>query len=77
MAEAYAHYRKSTLGVTLVDSLDEVVKNGQVSPDLAKKVLYQFDKSITDALAKTKVKYTVKARNLLLLLLLLRFHSRH
>jgi transcription initiation factor TFIIA small subunit len=37
-------YRKSTMGVTLTDALDELVQNGSIPPPLAMKVLYQFDK---------------------------------
>lgn len=41
---AYELYRKSSIGSSLVDALDELVTNGTISPLLAVKVLMQFDK---------------------------------
>ncbi|XP_002137443.2 transcription initiation factor IIA subunit 2-like [Drosophila pseudoobscura] len=46
---AYQLYRSSTVGITLQDTLDELVKNGQMSPFLAGKVLQQYDVSINEA----------------------------
>jgi len=40
----YELYRRSTLGMTLTDALDEMVTNGELTPSLAMKVLAQFDK---------------------------------
>jgi len=40
----YELYRRSTLGMTLTDSLDEMVTNGKLTPTIAMKVLAQFDK---------------------------------
>jgi len=51
----YEIYRKSTLGVCLTESLDELVTNSSISPELAIRVLKQFDASINEAL-HTKVK---------------------
>eukprot|EP00124_Ichthyophonus_hoferi_P005265 Ihof_evm2s719 gene=Ihof_evmTU2s719 len=51
----YALYRKTTLGQSLSDSLDELIQNQQINPQLAMKVLLQFDKSINTLLA-SKVK---------------------
>ena len=43
-------YRKSTMGVTLTEALDELVQNGSIPPALALKVLQQFDKVlVTDS----------------------------
>ncbi|RUP44019.1 transcription initiation factor IIA, gamma subunit, helical domain-containing protein, partial [Jimgerdemannia flammicorona] len=47
----YELYRRSSLGMALTDSLDELIQTGHMNPQLAMKVLTQFDKSITEALA--------------------------
>lgn len=41
---SYELYRKSSIGTSLTDALDELVTNGTISPLLAVKVLMQFDK---------------------------------
>eukprot|EP00126_Sphaerothecum_destruens_P013680 Sdes_comp23408_c0_seq1m21660 len=46
----YELYRRSTLGVSLNDSLDEL--SHIISPQLASKVLNEFDKSINENLSK-------------------------
>ncbi|PWZ10906.1 Transcription initiation factor IIA subunit 2 [Zea mays] len=54
-------YRRSTIGMCLTETLDEMVSNGTLSPELAIQVLVQFDKSMTDALEnQVKSKVTVK-----------------
>ncbi|KAG6702238.1 hypothetical protein I3842_07G023100 [Carya illinoinensis] len=40
-------YRRSTI---LIETLDEMVQNSTLSPELAIQVLVQFDKSMTEAL---------------------------
>ncbi|CAD5328921.1 unnamed protein product [Arabidopsis thaliana] len=50
-------YRRSTIGMCLTETLDEMVQSGTLSPELAIQVLVQFDKSMTEALesqVKTK-----------------------
>lgn len=37
-------YRRSTIGMCLTETLDEMVQSGTLSPDLAIQVLTQFDK---------------------------------
>ncbi|XP_022773021.1 transcription initiation factor IIA subunit 2-like isoform X2 [Durio zibethinus] len=37
-------YRRSTIGMCLTETLDEMVSNGTLSPELAIEVLVQFDK---------------------------------
>lgn len=37
-------YRRSTIGMCLTETLDEMVSNGTLSPELAIQVLVQFDK---------------------------------
>ncbi|XP_048750141.1 transcription initiation factor IIA subunit 2-like isoform X2 [Ostrea edulis] len=48
---SYQLYRNTTLGHTLQESLDELIQCGQITPQLALKVLLQFDKAINTALA--------------------------
>ncbi len=52
---SYQLYRNTTLGHTLQESLDELIQCSQITPQLALKVLLQFDKAINNALA-TRVK---------------------
>eukprot|EP00697_Spironema_sp_BW2_P006848 gnl/Spiro4/21015_TR10245_c0_g1_i1.p2 gnl/Spiro4/21015_TR10245_c0_g1~~gnl/Spiro4/21015_TR10245_c0_g1_i1.p2 ORF type:complete len:129 (+),score=32.72 gnl/Spiro4/21015_TR10245_c0_g1_i1:201-587(+) len=57
----YELYRRSTLGTTLGDTLDELILNQQITPGLAHKVLKQFDKSINEILAaRTSVRCQFK-----------------
>lgn len=56
----YELYRRSTLGMTLTDSLDEMVTNGKLTPTVAMKVLAQFDKCMNEALKNVKTKTTFK-----------------
>ncbi|XP_059461656.1 transcription initiation factor IIA subunit 2 [Corylus avellana] len=54
-------YRRSTIGMCLTDTLDEMVQNGTLRPELAFQVLVQFDKSMTEALEnQVKSKVTIK-----------------
>uniref|UniRef100_A0A452XLJ9 Transcription initiation factor IIA gamma subunit N-terminal domain-containing protein n=1 Tax=Aegilops tauschii subsp. strangulata TaxID=200361 RepID=A0A452XLJ9_AEGTS len=58
-------YRRSTIGMCLTETLDEMVSSGTLSPELAIQVLVQFDKSMTEALEnQVKSKVTVKVRAL-------------
>ncbi|CAO1425616.1 unnamed protein product [Diamesa serratosioi] len=62
---SYQLYRNTTLGNTLQESLDELISYGQITPQLALKVLLQFDKSINQALSnKVKSRITFKASKL-------------
>mmetsp|Transcript_48396 Transcript_48396/g.90106 ORF Transcript_48396/g.90106 Transcript_48396/m.90106 type:complete len:115 (+) Transcript_48396:53-397(+) len=57
----YQLYRKSTIGTSLTDALDEMVTSGKLSPMLAMTVLSQFDKSVNEALTKkVKSKFNFK-----------------
>ncbi|XP_011879266.1 PREDICTED: transcription initiation factor IIA subunit 2 [Vollenhovia emeryi] len=61
----YQLYRNTTLGNTLQESLDELMQYGQITPQLALKVLLQFDKAINQALAtRVKSRLTFKAGKL-------------
>lgn len=47
--------------MALTDSLDELITSGAITPQLAMKVLQQFDKSLADTMAKqVKTKTTLK-----------------
>lgn len=62
---SYQLYRNTTLGQTLQDSLDELVSAGQISSQLALRVLLQFDKSINNALAtRVRSRLSFKAGHL-------------
>ncbi|KAK4788729.1 hypothetical protein SAY86_020048 [Trapa natans] len=62
-------YRRSTIGMCLTETLDEMVQSGTLSPELAIQVLVQFDKmvmffrgqSMTEAL-ETQVKSKVSIK---------------
>ncbi|GMP80576.1 hypothetical protein CsSME_00035616 [Camellia sinensis var. sinensis] len=56
-------YRRSTIGMCLTETLDEMVSGGILSPELAIQVLVQFDKSMTDALeSQVKSKVSIKVK---------------
>jgi transcription initiation factor TFIIA small subunit len=58
---SYQLYRNTTLGHTLQESLDEFLQCGQISPQIALKVLLQFDKCINVGLAnRVKTRLTFK-----------------
>ncbi|CAG2102717.1 unnamed protein product [Medioppia subpectinata] len=62
---SYQLYRNTTLGHTLQETLDEFIQSGQISPQLAVKVLIQFDKSINQSLAtRVKTRLSFKAGHL-------------
>jgi len=49
--------------MALTDSLDELITSGSITPQLAMKVLQQFDKSLADVMVKqVKTKTTLKVR---------------
>ncbi|KAG5439277.1 hypothetical protein PCANB_001576 [Pneumocystis canis] len=51
----YELYRRSSIGISLTDALDDLIREEQIPPQLAMKILLNFDKSITDNLTE-KVK---------------------
>ncbi|KAJ7579036.1 transcription initiation factor IIA, gamma subunit, helical domain-containing protein [Mycena floridula] len=60
-AAYYEFYRGSSIGMALTDSLDELITSGAITPQLAMKVLQQFDKSLADIMVKqVKTKTTLK-----------------
>ena len=51
----------SSIGLTLVDTLDEMVQEGRIEPQLAMKVVSRFDKAAADVLAdKVKARLNFK-----------------
>ncbi|KAL8685902.1 MAG: hypothetical protein Q9218_007479 [Villophora microphyllina] len=59
--QAYELYRRSSIGSTLIDSLDELVHIGRIEPQLAMKILTSFDQAVTNVLAeKVKARLTFK-----------------
>jgi transcription initiation factor TFIIA small subunit len=59
---SYQLYRNTTLGHTLQEALDELMQMQMLSPNLALKVLLQFDKSINSALSnRVRQKVSFKA----------------
>lgn len=57
----YELYRGSTLGDCLIDTIDELINEGRIEPQLAMKILANFDKTISEVLAdKVKARLTFK-----------------
>ncbi|RPA86114.1 transcription initiation factor iia small chain [Ascobolus immersus RN42] len=48
----YELYRLSSIGTALTDALDVLIGEGRISPQLAMKVLNNFDRVITETLSK-------------------------
>jgi len=62
---AYQLYRNTTLGNTLQETLDEFIIMGQISAELAHKVMLQFDRIINHSLAtRVKTRMTFKGDSL-------------
>ncbi|MCJ1363630.1 Transcription initiation factor IIA small chain (TFIIA 13.5 kDa subunit) [Acarospora aff. strigata] len=51
----YELYRRSSIGLSLTDTLDDLINEGRIEPQLAMKILANFDRAITEVLAE-KVK---------------------
>ncbi|CAG8524789.1 16204_t:CDS:2 [Funneliformis caledonium] len=63
--EEIIKFAEKFIGIALTDSLDELIQKEKITPQLAMKVLVQFDKSITEALdTKVRNKATFKAGHL-------------
>lgn len=51
-----------SIGLSLTDTLDDLINEGRIEPQLAMKVLSNFDRVVTEALAKkatTKLSFKV------------------
>lgn len=46
----YELYRRSALGQALTEALDELIQNQQITPQLAMRVLFQYDRAMSEAL---------------------------
>ena len=54
-----------SIGLTLVDTLDDMVNQGRIEPQLAMKVVSRFDKAIAEVLSdKVKARLNFKVRRL-------------
>ncbi|KAF2800103.1 transcription initiation factor IIA gamma chain [Melanomma pulvis-pyrius CBS 109.77] len=57
----YELYRRSSIGGTLADTLDNLITERRIEPQLAMKVLANFDKAVAEVLAeKVKARLTFK-----------------
>ncbi|KZZ89756.1 transcription initiation factor iia small chain [Ascosphaera apis ARSEF 7405] len=57
----YELYRSSSIGWCLTDTLDDLINEGRIEPQLAMKILSTFDRVITDTLADhVKARLTFK-----------------
>ncbi|KAL0634375.1 Transcription initiation factor IIA subunit 2 [Maublancomyces gigas] len=57
----YELYRRSSIGMALTDALDDLISEGRIAPQLAMKILSNFDRSITEVLAdRVKANLTFK-----------------
>ncbi|EAT83882.2 transcription initiation factor IIA subunit 2 [Parastagonospora nodorum] len=57
----YELYRRSSLGGALTDTLDHLITERRIEPQLAMKILINFDKAVADGLAdKVKTRLTFK-----------------
>ncbi|ROW09762.1 hypothetical protein VMCG_02601 [Cytospora schulzeri] len=57
----YELYRRSSIGATLTDTLDDLITDTRIDPQLAMKILANFDRAIADVLQeKVKSRLTFK-----------------
>ncbi|KAJ5159760.1 uncharacterized protein N7482_006764 [Penicillium canariense] len=60
----YELYRGSSLGLALTDTLDDLINEGRIEPQLAMKILTTFDKVVTEVLAeKVRARLTFKVHS--------------
>ncbi len=57
----YEHYRASSIGSALMDTLDDLVNQGRITGSLAIKVLAHFDRAIAETLVR-EAKVSVNIR---------------
>ncbi|KAG5939508.1 Transcription initiation factor IIA small chain (TFIIA 13.5 kDa subunit) [Claviceps pazoutovae] len=48
----YELYRRSSIGLALTDTLDDLISDERINPQLAMKILGNFDQAITESLQK-------------------------
>ncbi|KAL7627344.1 Transcription initiation factor IIA subunit 2 [Parahypoxylon ruwenzoriense] len=57
----YELYRRSSVGVALTDTLDDLITDHHIDPQLAMKILANFDRAIAEVLQdKVKARLTFK-----------------
>lgn len=56
----YELYRRSAPGTALTDALDELIQNNQITPQLAMKVLFQFDRTMAESLSNIRGRCVIK-----------------
>ncbi|KAI0022304.1 transcription initiation factor IIA [Xylariomycetidae sp. FL0641] len=57
----YELYRRSSVGGALTDTLDDLITDGSIDPQLAMKILANFDRAITEVLQeKVRSRLTFK-----------------
>ncbi|KAI9728029.1 MAG: Transcription initiation factor IIA small chain (TFIIA 13.5 kDa subunit) [Cirrosporium novae-zelandiae] len=57
----YEIYRGSSIGLTLTDALDALINEGRIEPQLALKIMGNYDRAVADVLAdKVKARLTFK-----------------
>ncbi|TGZ83387.1 transcription initiation factor IIA, gamma subunit [Ascodesmis nigricans] len=57
----YELYRRSSIGMALTDALDDLISEGRIAPQLAMKILSNFDKHVMEVLdAKVRANLTFK-----------------
>ncbi|KAH0834473.1 hypothetical protein FOPE_03810 [Fonsecaea pedrosoi] len=57
----YELYRGSSIGEALIDTIDDLINDGRIEPQLAMKILSNFDRAIAETLAeKVKSRLTFK-----------------
>lgn len=60
-----ANSDSSSLGLSLTDTLDDLINEGRIEPQLAMKILSTFDRVVTEVLAdKVRARLTFKVRHL-------------
>ena len=59
----HQHYRHTTIGTTLHDSLIEMVEEGTISNDLSNRIMHEFDRQFNNEIKiKLKNKFALKGQ---------------
>jgi transcription initiation factor TFIIA small subunit len=60
---AILFFAEDRIGMALTDALDDLISEGRIAPQLAMKILNNFDKHVTEVLAdRVKANLTFKVR---------------
>ncbi|KAI9705519.1 MAG: Gtf2a2p [Candelina mexicana] len=61
----YELYRQTSVGQALTDTLDDLISDNRIQPQLAIKILFHFDRIMTETLAdKVKARLSFKVKDL-------------